>query len=87
MTNGAVDASLAWDAPIGFGVDRTDGPYVIPPTDSSPLTVTLAASLAAGTQLTATLGLLAVTATQPASGAGQTIVTIRLRSRSRRSLP
>jgi Ca2+-binding RTX toxin-like protein len=69
VQNGTVDVDLAWTLALDFGVDRTKGLYVVTKGTGNDLSVALSASLSAGATLTAQLGFLAVSATQPSATA------------------
>ena len=72
VSNGTVDVTLGWTLTLDFGIDRNGsiGAYIVTPSNSSSssadvLSVNLSATLSTGAELTAQLGFLAVTATQP----------------------
>ena len=68
--NGSVDVTVGWSLALDFGIDRNGsiGAYIATPANTNELSVNVQATLATGTQLTAELGFLAVTATQPKPG-------------------
>ena len=68
-SQGAVQVSVAWTLSFTVGIDRDSGPYIVaPPSGTSNVTADLTASVATGAMITAQLGFLALTATQPTPG-------------------
>ncbi len=65
VQNGTIGLDMLWSLALDFGVDRSSGLYFKTPGAGTDLQLEMKATLAAGSQLTAQLGFLAVTATQP----------------------
>ncbi len=66
---GAVQVSVGWSLTFTVGIDRSIGPYIVaPPSGSSNVTADITANVKTGGTISAQLGFLALTATQPTPG-------------------
>ena len=68
VSNGAVQVGVGWNLAFDLGIDRSDGPYIVIPTSGTNVTADIFANLSTTAAITAQLGFLALTASQPTPG-------------------
>ncbi|HEX4366549.1 MAG TPA: LEPR-XLL domain-containing protein, partial [Rhodopila sp.] len=68
VSQGAVSVSVGWNLTFTLGIDRDSGPYLVAPTSGSNVTADIIANVSTTAAITAQLGFLGLTATQPVPG-------------------
>ncbi|HTW68745.1 MAG TPA: right-handed parallel beta-helix repeat-containing protein, partial [Acetobacteraceae bacterium] len=68
VSQGAVQVGVGWSLSFDLGIDRNNGPYIVVPSSGGNLTADIFANLSTTAAITAQLGFLALTASQPVPG-------------------